>query len=381
MSECLGELVDELDAIMCRADGQSDAASWAKAGCYLRGYALLRKEPQFASLRGKALTRRINEELHKVAAGRKKLLPTRAFFSHAVQLESLWPELFGVDTKFLPYDSYRLIAVCSLPAEQKKKLRERFEHEPPLQAFLRKTIRQQVDAHRGIYWPDFELKSGNFWKFSTPHDNGGYGGVHLELIANLLFWFSEPGDVVLDPMAGSGVLADTLSNYRFFREVYEAEGSGPRMVLMSDISPRRFDIVQADALKGLPFGKEAARLVIIDPPYLRVADSKSYQNIGHDLKQWLKALRLIIINSLQCLEANGLIAIISDDVLRKNEHCALGLEVQQVIKSIGLMPHVTIYNHNPNFVYSMGPAQMKAARKARMLCNGCKIIQVARKNR
>jgi hypothetical protein len=43
-----------------------------------------------------------------------------------------------------------------------------------------------------------------------------------------------------------------------------------------------------------------------------------------------------------------------------------------------LVPAATIYNHTPNFIHSMGPAQMKAARTARLQVNGCKIIQVAR---
>ena len=37
---------------------------------------------------------------------------------------------------------------------------------------------------------------------------GGPGRIPAQLIAHILYYFSEPGDLVLDPMAGGGVVAD-----------------------------------------------------------------------------------------------------------------------------------------------------------------------------
>jgi hypothetical protein len=239
-------------------------------------------------------------------------------------------------------------------------------------------IRTTVDAHNGVYKPDFPLKVSNFWKFDSPHDNGGYGGIHPEVVANLLFWFTAPGDTVIDPMAGSGILAHTLAKYRFFREEYEAEGSGPRIGLMSDIAPTRGDILQADATISLPFARGCAQFVILDPPYLRIADNKRYVNLGQNVDQWLAGLRQVIINTLPCLTPGGAIAVMTDDVLRTSEHVPIAYRISSSLLAddIGLQPRATIYNHTPNFLYSMGPAQMKAARDARLLVNGCKVIQV-----
>src|SRR4051794_21525875 len=58
---------------------------------------------------------------------------------------------------------------------------------------------------------------------------------------------------------------------------------------------------------------------------------------------------------------------------------ALADHVLTLLRDVGLAPCVTIYNHTPNFIYSMGPAQMIAARTARVLLNGCKVIRVARR--
>jgi hypothetical protein len=73
----------------------------------------------------------------------------------------------------LPYDHYRRIAVCSLPREDKDQLRAEAETHQPTQEALRAAIRAAVDSHNGIHRPDFELKTSNFWKFNTPHDNDG----------------------------------------------------------------------------------------------------------------------------------------------------------------------------------------------------------------
>ena len=149
---------------------------------------------------------------------------------------------------------------------------------------------------------------------------------------------------------------------------------------MGDIHPARADIIQADIAVANPFPEKVASLIILDPPYLRIADGKRYRNIGENIDQWLVTLRKIVDQIKSRLASDGALAVITDDVLRKNEHVPIAYRVTQVISEAGLIPCATIYNHNPNYIYSMGPAQMKAARVARLLCNGCKIIQIARAN-
>jgi hypothetical protein len=60
----------------------------------------------------------------------------------------------------------------------------------------------------------------------------------------------------------------------------------------------------------------------------------------------------------------------------ESEHVPIAYRISSLIADLGLRPHATIYNHTPNFLYSMGPAQMKSAREARLVVNGCKVIQV-----
>jgi hypothetical protein len=39
--------------------------------------------------------------------------------AHARKLYEVWPEVVSVNTNNLPYDQYRVMAVCALPTEQK----------------------------------------------------------------------------------------------------------------------------------------------------------------------------------------------------------------------------------------------------------------------
>jgi hypothetical protein len=372
------ELVDGLDEL----EQRSDSTSWDKAAFYVQHFDQLADEAEFKGKSGQALSREINRRLDADARQRGKMIPRPSFRSNALKLGQVWPQIFRVNPKDLPYDHYRRIAVCSLPLERKDEIRAKAERDQPNQEGVRKMIRMTVDAHNGIYKPDFPLKVSNFWKFDSPHDNSGgyggsYGGIHPEVVANLLFWFTVPGDTVIDPMAGSGILAHTLGKYRFFREQYEAEGSGPRIGLMSDLAPTRDDITQADATISLPFARGCAQFAILDPPYLRIADNKRYANLGQDTDQWLAGIRQVIVNTLPCITPGGAIAVMTDDVLRTNEHVPIAYRISDLIADLGLHQYATIYNHTPNFLYSMGPAMMKAAREARLLVNGCKIIQVA----
>ena len=119
---------------------------------------------------------------------------------------------------------------------------------------------------QGIYRPDFDLKVSNHWVFQSEKRADGFdGGVNDELYANLIHLYSAPGDSVIDPFAGGGMLAHTLSRYRHFREVTRAPRSGPRTALMSDIAPTSEAIHQADVREGLPWADGVGTLAILDP--------------------------------------------------------------------------------------------------------------------
>jgi DNA modification methylase len=106
------------------------------------------------------------------------------------------------------------------------------------------------------------LQATTLWDFpkqsygTTPKGNNKYAGVTpAELIWNLVWRYTEPGDLVVDPMCGSGTTLD----------VCKGEG---RKAICYDISPPpyRKDVIQNDARK-IPLPNDYVDMVFVDSPY------------------------------------------------------------------------------------------------------------------
>ncbi|MDW8096378.1 MAG: DNA methyltransferase [Aquificaceae bacterium] len=117
--------------------------------------------------------------------------------------------------------------------------------------------------------------STTLWDFSyqsygvTKKGNNKYPGVTPAfIIYNLVWRYTEPGDLVCDPMAGSGTTVDVCMEEK-------------RRVVAFDIVPTRKDIIQADA-RALPLKDSSVDMIFIDSPY---GDNIRYNdhplNIGH----------------------------------------------------------------------------------------------------
>jgi len=105
-----------------------------------------------------------------------------------------------------------------------------------------------------------QLEATTLWDFpkqnygEKPKGDNSYPGVTPALIIwNLLWRYTNPGDLVVDPMCGSGTTID----------VCREEG---RRVIGYDIKPVRPDIIQNDARK-IPLSDNSVDLVFIDSPY------------------------------------------------------------------------------------------------------------------
>jgi DNA modification methylase len=122
-------------------------------------------------------------------------------------------------------------------------------------------------------YPKFETTT--LWDFPTQnygdkkHGDNKYRGVTPAFIIwNLIQRYTKEGDLVIDPMCGSGTTIDVCLEEN-------------RKVIGYDIVPYRNDIIQADA-RSLPLKGEIADFVFIDSPY---SDNIKYNdhpdNIGN----------------------------------------------------------------------------------------------------
>ena len=115
---------------------------------------------------------------------------------------------------------------------------------------------------------DFEPPIYNIWKQQAKTNGSGhFGNTEIRWLDNLLYLYTEPFDIVIDPFAGGGSTID-LCRKRFRR--YFVSDRIPIVEREKDI--RRHDIV-TDGIPKPPQWKDV-RLVYLDPPYWKQAAGK-----------------------------------------------------------------------------------------------------------
>ncbi|MBI3200065.1 MAG: hypothetical protein HYZ29_00900 [Myxococcales bacterium] len=159
----------------------------------------------------------------------------------------------------------------------------------------------------------FTLKIHDVWTFKDLDPGFGKthpGNIPASLVANLLHYFTKPGDLVVDPMAGGGVTGD----------VCRALG---RACLMADLHPHgeRTDISQHKIEDGPVPGTEGkAALVFADPPYWTLNDDKYGEGAASskpwaEWKAWLTRVAQVLAETV---EPGGYVAVLMQDNLTKD---------------------------------------------------------------
>jgi len=116
-----------------------------------------------------------------------------------------------------------------------------------------------------------------------------------QAFVNIVHYFSDEGDLVLDPMAGNGIV----------HRVCELMG---RQSACFDLTPRKPYIDSHDITDGLPPLEASPSLIILDPPY---SNQRIYSDHPNDLSHiessddFLSALEQIIQQSFAALQTDG----------------------------------------------------------------------------
>ena len=104
------------------------------------------------------------------------------------------------------------------------------------------------------------IESTTFWDFPrqsyglTPKGDNKYPGVTPALIIYNMVWrYTDPGDLVVDPMAGSGTTLDVCREEK-------------RRCICYEIAPTRPDVIQNDA-RNIPLKDNLVDMIFIDSPY------------------------------------------------------------------------------------------------------------------
>jgi DNA modification methylase len=106
--------------------------------------------------------------------------------------------------------------------------------------------------------PD-SLQIYNVWNFPKCDPRYGLdypGRIPGQIVENILYYYTEPFDIVVDPMAGGGTTVDVCK--AMFRR-YQAY----------DINPIREEIKKHDIRQGFPQRAKGCKLIFLDPPSWR----------------------------------------------------------------------------------------------------------------
>jgi DNA modification methylase len=170
------------------------------------------------------------------------------------------------------------------------------------------------------------IEATTLWNFSkqsyglTPKGDSTYSGVTPALVLYNLIWrYTEPGDLVVDPMCGSGTTIDVCREES-------------RKVRGFDISPIRRDIKKADA-RSLPIKSGTVDMVFIDSPY---GDNIDYNEDPNNLgkissqdEQFYCELEKVMIESKRILRPGKILAWLISDYWENGKFIPVGFRVYE----------------------------------------------------
>lgn len=168
------------------------------------------------------------------------------------------------------------------------------------------------------------LESTTLWDYpkqsygKTPKGNNKYAGVTPAfIIYNMVMRYTQPGDLVVDPMCGSGTTID----------VCKEEG---RRCIGYDIVPIRPDIIQNDARK-LPLENGSVDMIFIDSPY---GDNIKYNEhpanfgeISAEDENFYKELEKTMAESYRVLKPGRVIGWLIGDQWVKKKFTPVGFKI------------------------------------------------------
>lgn len=169
-----------------------------------------------------------------------------------------------------------------------------------------RAIKRVVDIHlnrNGVGLTSLVKPSDN-WNFQSniylPENVNGHGYISGEVYANAFWYFVKEGDLVVDPMAGSGLA----------KQVYEdrAKWMGKEHTFdfdlrLYDLTPQKKFIKQHDVLDSFPVNRPD--YIFMDIPYFRMVKGQ-YSDKKEDIAnitEWSRYLKALTTIAHNCFAA------------------------------------------------------------------------------
>jgi DNA modification methylase len=203
-----------------------------------------------------------------------------------------------------------------------------------------------------------------------PKGNNKFQGVTPAFIIwNMVQRYTKPGDLVVDPMAGSGTTID----------VCEEEG---RRVIGYDINPQHPKVIKNDSRK-IPLEDNSVDMVFIDPPY---GDNVNYSDDPADIgkisaedPKFYEELEKVAREIYRILKPGKVMGWLIGDQWVKRKFTPVGFKIYQMLtEKVGFEPIdiICVVRRNQS---SNTPLWHYRARKFNFFLRGFKYLFLMRK--
>jgi len=186
----------------------------------------------------------------------------------------------------------------------------------------------QVSEVKATYEETLMLEATTLWDYpkqsygKTSKGNNKYPGVTPAFIIwNLVQRYTQPGDLVVDPMAGSGTTID----------VCKEQG---RQVIGYDIAPAHPEVIQNDA-RNIPLEDNSVDMVFIDSPYsdnIRYSDNPDcIGKISCEDERFFEELEKVAKEAYRILKPGKVLGWLIGDQWVKKKFTPVGFKLYQCL--------------------------------------------------
>jgi hypothetical protein len=216
----------------------------------------------------------------------------------------------------------------------------------------------------------FKVELYNVWSFSKCDTRFGKPNfparVPGQIVTQLLYYYTNEGELVVDPMAGSGTTYDACQYMK-------------RKCLSYDITPIRDFIKPHDIRNGFPQETHGCDLIFLDPPYWKMKrEDFGFDSVSNNpLNEFLSFLEKLAKDSYETVKTFGAVAILMQDMTEKHR-LSLSGETYSIFKKVGFscFDHISCPLSTQEFL----PQQVERAKKEKTILGRNRDLYVFRKS-
>jgi len=225
----------------------------------------------------------------------------------------------------------------------------------------------------------FDLRERNVWTFETPDPRFGRpnfkGRLPGQIVANALYYYTKPGDYIVDPFAGSGTTGDVVEAVPTFND---------RKVKMYDSEPVSDRIARNNILHtGIPEQSESVDYIFLDPPaeYTQKDASADFgMGIEAVKADFVLKFKGIVRECTRILKKNGRVSIVIEPSIAVGEFIDFPMEVTALFRDAGFKQVGKVYLPRRSSEGSKGTQTIDEMRGIRLVSSDCRELLTYQKN-